>query len=72
MGHIGNHDTQSDTQSDTQGDTQDGTQGVPQDVLQGVPQKNGLDDWIENQIRNNPQISTADLAELRQSKKRIS
>ena len=64
MGHIGNHDTQSITQGDTQDDTQDGTKGVPQE--------NGLDDWIENHIRSNPQISTADLAELRQSKKRIS
>ena len=43
-------------------------QGVPQDVPQGVPQDvpqdNELDDWIEKQIRNNPQISTDDLAEL--------
>ena len=30
----------------------------------GVPQGNELDDWIEKQIRNNPQISTDDLAEL--------
>lgn len=30
----------------------------------GVPQDNELDDWIEKQIRNNPQISTEDLAEL--------
>ena len=36
------------------------TQGVPQ----GVPQDNELDDWIEKQIRNNPQISTGDLAKL--------
>ena len=36
----------------TQGDTQD------------VPQDNELDDWIEKQIRNNPQISTDDSAEL--------
>ncbi|UKK49947.1 hypothetical protein L6472_07775 [Prevotella sp. E13-17] len=34
--------------------------GVPQDV----PQDNELDDWIEKQIRNNPQISTGDLAKL--------
>lgn len=47
---------QNDTQSDTQGDTQDGTQGVTQDK--------GLDDWIGKQIRNNPQISTEDLAKL--------
>ena len=47
---------QNDTQSDTQGDTQDGTQGVTQDKE--------LDDWIGKQIRNNPQISTEDLAKL--------
>ena len=33
------------------------------DDIQGVPQDNELDDWIEKQIRNNPQISTDDLAE---------
>ena len=60
MGHIRNHDTQSDTQGVTQGVTQDVTQGVPQDV----PQDKELDDWIEKQIRNNPQISTEDLAKL--------
>ena len=60
MGRIGNHDTQSDTQDGTQ----DGTQGVPQNVTQGVPQDKELDDWIEKQIRNNPQISTEDLAKL--------
>lgn len=54
--------TQNDTQSDTQDDTQDGTQGDTQDVPQGVPQDKELDDWIEKQIRNNPQISTEDLA----------
>ena len=48
------------TQDGTQGDTQDVPQGVPQDV----PQDNELDDWIEKQIRNNPQISTEDLAKL--------
>ena len=76
MGHIGNHDTQSDTQNgtqdDTQDDTQDGTQGVTQDVTQGVtqdvtqgvPQDKELDDWIEKQIRNNSQISTEDLVNL--------
>lgn len=60
--------TQGDTQSDTQDGTQDGTQCVTQDVTQdvpqGVPQDNELDDWIEKQIQNNPQISTDDLAEL--------
>ena len=52
------------TQNDTQSDTQDGTQGDTQDVPQGVPQDKELDDWIEKQIRNNPQISTEDLAKL--------
>ena len=52
MGRIGKHDTQSDTQDGTQG----GTLGVSQDKE--------LDDWIEKQIRNNPQISTEDLAKL--------
>lgn len=33
-------------------------------VTQGVPQNNELDDWIEKQIQNNPQISTDDSAEL--------
>lgn len=64
--------TQNDTQGDTQDGTQDGTQGVtqvvtqvvPQDVPQSVPQDKELDDWIEKQIRNNPQISTEDLAKL--------
>jgi ATP-dependent DNA helicase RecG len=46
------------------GDTQGVPQDVPQDVPQGVPQDNELDDWIEKQIRNNPQISTEDLAKL--------
>ncbi|MDD6356836.1 MAG: hypothetical protein PUG15_01905 [Bacteroidales bacterium] len=44
--------------------TQGVTQGVPHDVPQNVPQDKELDDWIEKQIRNNPQISTDDLAEL--------
>lgn len=69
-------DTQSDTQDDTQSDTQDDTQGVIQDVTQGVtqgvthgvpqdvPLDKELDDWIEKQIRSNPQISTENLAEL--------
>ena len=46
------------------GDTQGVPQGVPQDVPQDVPHDNELDDWIEKQIRNNPQISTEDLAKL--------
>ena len=51
-------------QNDTQDDTQDGTQGVAKDVTQGVPQDEELDGWIEKQIRNNPQVSTEDLAKL--------
>ena len=69
---VAQNDTQSDiqngTQDGTQGVTQDVTHGVPQDVPQGVPQgvpqDKELDDWIEKQIRNNPQISTEDLAKL--------
>ena len=56
--------TQGVTQGGTQGGTQGVPQGVPQDVPQGVPQDKELDDWIEKQIRNNPQISTEDLAKL--------
>jgi len=68
MGRIGNHDTQDDTQDGTQGVTQDVTQGVPQDVTQGVPQDvpqdKELDDLLNEQILNNPQILTEDLAKL--------
>ena len=46
------------TQDVTQGDTQGGTQGVTQGVTQGKK----LDMWIEEQIRNNPQITTEELA----------
>ena len=46
----------------TQDDTQGGTQGVTQDVTQGVTQGKKLDMWIEEQIRNNPQITTEELA----------
>ena len=41
-----------DTQDDTQGDTQDDTQGLD------------LDSWIENEIANNPKITTEELARL--------
>ena len=41
---------------------QGGTQGVTQDVTQGVTQGKKLDMWIEEQIRNNPQITTEELA----------
>lgn len=50
-------DPQSDTQDDTQGDTQGGTQ------------EENLDKWVENQIRENPQISTEELSKM--SKKGI-
>ena len=48
----------------TMGVTQDVPQDVPQGVPQDVSQDKELDDWIEKQIRNNPQISTEDLAKL--------
>ena len=51
--HILNEgDTQGGTQDDTQGDTQDDTQGLD------------LDSWIENEIANNPKITTEELARL--------
>ena len=43
-------------QDDTQGDTQDGTQ----DGTQG----NTLEAWIETQIKNNPKVTTEELAKL--------
>ncbi len=49
---------------DTQGSTQNGTQDVPQDVPQGVPEEGNLDAWIEEQIFQNPNITTEDLAKL--------
>lgn len=45
---------------DTQGDTQSGTQ----DGTRGVIHNYELDKWIEHQIKNNPNITTAKLAEL--------
>ena len=50
--------THGGTQGGTQDDTQDDTQGDTQDDIQG----NTLDMWIEEQIRNNPQITTEELA----------
>ena len=41
---------------------QDVPQGVTQDVTQDVTQGKKLDMWIEEQIRNNPQITTEELA----------
>ena len=39
-------------------------QGVPQSVPQGVPQGKELDIWIKEQIKDNPQITTEELAKL--------
>ena len=47
---------QGDTQGDIQGDTQDDTQGDTEEE--------NLDKWIENQIRQNPQITTEELAKM--------
>ena len=44
----------------TKSDTQDVTQGV----TQGGTQEEILDKWIENQIRENPQITTEELAQM--------
>ena len=52
--------TQNGTQDDTQGDTQDDTQSDTQDDTQGLD----LDSWIENEIANNPKITTEELARL--------
>ena len=64
------------TQDGTQGGTQDVTQDVTQGVTQGVTQDDtqggtqddtqdgNLDAWIETQIRNNPKITTDELAKL--------
>ena len=46
--HLYNNVTQNDTQCDTQNDTQGGT----------------IDNWIEEQIRKNPKITTEELAKL--------
>ena len=48
----------------TKEDTQDVPQGVPQSVPQGVPQGKELDIWIKEQIKDNPQITTEELAKL--------
>ena len=44
----------------TKGDTQDDTE----DDIQGGTQEEILDKWIENQIRENPQITTEELAQM--------
>lgn len=36
----------------------------PKDVPQGDPQGIGFDQWIEKQIRQNPKVTTAELAEM--------
>ena len=46
----------------TQGDTQSVPKSVPQDVTQGVPQDDDLDAWIEENIRQNPKITTEEMA----------
>ena len=60
--------TQGGTQDVTQGVTQDVTQGGTQDDTQGGTQDDtqdgNLDAWIETQIRNNPKITTDELAKL--------
>lgn len=45
-------------------DPKNGIQDVPQNVPQDVPQGIGFDQWIEEQIRQNPKITTAELAEM--------
>ena len=49
-----------DAMDDTQDVTQDGTQGG----TQGGTQEEILDKWIENRIRENPQITTEELAKM--------
>ena len=56
--------TQDVTQDVTQGVTQDVTQGGTQDDTQDDTQDGNLDAWIETQIRNNPKITTDELAKL--------
>ena len=58
--------TQSGTQDGTQSGTQGGTQDGTQDGTQGGTQDKNLDDWIENQIKINPKITTEELALLSQ------
>ena len=40
------------------------TQGGTQDGTQDGTQEDNLDKWIENQIRQNPQITTEELAKM--------
>ena len=46
------------------GDTQDDTKGGTQGGTQSGTQEENLDKWIENQIRENPQITTEELAKM--------
>ena len=55
---------QDDTQGDTQGVTQDVPQDDTQDGTQDGTQGNTLDAWIETQIKNNPKVTTEELAKL--------
>ena len=64
-------------QDGTQGGTQDGTQGGTQDGTQRQLTDDNLDKWIESQIKENPKITTEELAKLSQKgvrtiKRRIS
>ena len=47
-----------------EGDTQSVPQGGTQDDTQGDTQELDLDTWIENEIANNPKITTEELARL--------
>ena len=51
-------------EGDTQGVTQSGTQDGTQDDTQGDTQGLDLDTWIENEIANNPKITTEELVRL--------
>ena len=63
--HILNEGVLQDVpQSGTQGGTQDDTQDGTQDDTQGDTQGLDLDTWIENEIANNPKITTEELARL--------
>ena len=59
-----NWNTGNDTQDDTQGPRND-TQGRKNDTQESIiPDKNELDEWIEEQIRKNPKITTEKLASM--------
>lgn len=61
-----NWDTVNDTQ-EMQNDTQNDTQEIQNDTqAYAIPAKNELDRWIEEQIRNNPKITTEKMASLSQ------